>query len=128
VPWRRCSTPLTHNGRHQALLDDVLAKLIELLQNEQTRTWVAQSIVAWLKKDHPRTEKLLPSDWLGDKGSALLARAEGDAGGGRVSRAATQQLWTDPGTGYRRRALSPPGAEPELVQVELPPGAITDCP
>ena len=51
---------LTHNGRHQALLDDVLAKLIELLQNEQTRTWVAQSIVAWLKKDHPRTEKLLP--------------------------------------------------------------------
>src|SRR3990167_7276190 len=66
---------LTHNGRHQALLDDVLAKLIELLQNEQTRTWVAQSIVAWLKKDHPRTEKLRPSDWLGDKGSALLARA-----------------------------------------------------
>ena len=66
---------LTHNGRHQALLDDVLAKLIELLQNTETRAWVAQTIVAWLKKDHPRTEKLLPSDWLGDKGSAMLARA-----------------------------------------------------
>ncbi|MFN7155254.1 MAG: DUF445 domain-containing protein [Acidovorax sp.] len=66
---------LTHNGRHQALLDDVLGKLIELLQNEQTRAWVAQTIVAWLKKDHPRTEKLLPTDWLGDKGSAMLARA-----------------------------------------------------
>ena len=66
---------LTHNGRHQALLDEVLEKLIELLQNEPTRAWVAQAIVAWLKKDHPRTEKLLPSDWLGDKGSALLARA-----------------------------------------------------
>ncbi|MFI8617019.1 DUF445 domain-containing protein [Acidovorax sp. NPDC077693] len=66
---------LTHNGRHQALLDDVLEKLIELLHNEQTRAWVAQTIVLWLKKDHPRTEKLLPSDWLGDKGSALLARA-----------------------------------------------------
>ena len=66
---------LTHNGRHQALLDDVLAKLIELLHNEETRAWVAHSIVLWLKKDHPRTEKLLPSDWLGDKGSALLARA-----------------------------------------------------
>lgn len=66
---------LTHNGRHQALLDDVLGKLTELLQNEQTRIWVAQTIVLWLKKDHPRTEKLLPSDWLGDKGSALLARA-----------------------------------------------------
>ncbi|KQO26285.1 hypothetical protein ASF11_00785 [Acidovorax sp. Leaf76] len=66
---------LTHNGRHQALLDDVLEKLIELLHNEQTRAWVAQTIVLWLKKDHRRTEKLLPSDWLGDKGSALLARA-----------------------------------------------------
>ncbi len=66
---------LTHNGRHQALLDDVLAKLIELLQNTETRAWVAQTIVAWLKKDHPRTETLLPSDWLGNKGSAMLARA-----------------------------------------------------
>ncbi len=66
---------LTHKGRHQALLDEVLVKLTELLQNPETRAWVAQSIVAWLKKDHPRTEKLLPSDWLGDKGSGLLARA-----------------------------------------------------
>lgn len=66
---------LTHKGRHQALLDEVLTKLTELLQSPETRAWVAQSIVAWLKKDHPRTEKLLPSDWLGDKGSGLLARA-----------------------------------------------------
>lgn len=66
---------LTHKGRHQALLDDVLAKLIELLQNTETRAWVARTIVVWLKKDHPVTEKLLPSDWLGDKGSAMLARA-----------------------------------------------------
>ncbi|MBY0408646.1 MAG: DUF445 family protein, partial [Burkholderiaceae bacterium] len=66
---------LTHKGRHQALLDDVLAKLILLLQNTETRAWVARTIVVWLKKDHPVTEKLLPSDWLGDKGSAMLARA-----------------------------------------------------
>ncbi|UPY36857.1 XRE family transcriptional regulator [Sediminicoccus sp. KRV36] len=55
--------------------------------------------------------------------SALLARAEADAGGSRVTRAATQERWTDPETGYRRRALSPSGTEPELVEVELPPGA-----
>lgn len=66
---------LTHNGRHQALLEEVLHKLVEWLQNPETREWVAQTIVAWLKKDHPRTEKLLPTDWLGDKGSAMLARA-----------------------------------------------------
>jgi transcriptional regulator with XRE-family HTH domain len=55
--------------------------------------------------------------------SALLARAEADAGPARIARLEAQPLWTDPATGYRRRALSPPGAEPELVEVTLPPGA-----
>ncbi|WP_372622228.1 helix-turn-helix domain-containing protein [Falsiroseomonas sp.] len=54
--------------------------------------------------------------------SALLARAEGLAGGA-VARAADQPSWRDPETGYIRRAISPPGAEPELVRVELPAGA-----
>jgi transcriptional regulator with XRE-family HTH domain len=52
--------------------------------------------------------------------SALLARAEADAAG-RLLRAADQPTWQDPATLYRRRALSPPGAEPELVEVTLPP-------
>lgn len=55
--------------------------------------------------------------------STLLARAEADAGPSRIARAADQALWSDPATGYRRRAVSPPGAEPELVEVELPAGA-----
>lgn len=55
--------------------------------------------------------------------SMLLARAEADGGRGRVNRAAEQELWTDPGTGYVRRQLSPPGADPEMVHVELPPSA-----
>ena len=56
--------------------------------------------------------------------STLLARAEGDASGsGRLAQAARQPVWRDPATGYLRRAVSPPGAEPELVHIELPPGA-----
>ena len=58
--------------------------------------------------------------------ATLLARAEADAGPSRIARAAAQPLWTDPATGYRRRAISPPGAEPELIEVELPPGARVD--
>jgi transcriptional regulator with XRE-family HTH domain len=46
---------------------------------------------------------------LGMTLSELVARAEGD--GRRLMRAADQPQWTDPGTGYRRRAISPPGAE-----------------
>lgn len=60
--------------------------------------------------------------------STLLARAEGDAGGGRVSRADTQPLWRDPDTGYLRRAVTPSGSDPELVRVELPAGARVDYP
>lgn len=54
--------------------------------------------------------------------SALLARAESDGVGPLLARAADQPVWTDPETGYVRRQLSPPGAEPEMVHVEMPPG------
>ena len=54
--------------------------------------------------------------------STLLARAESDASGAdRLMRAAQQPVWRDPETGYIRRAISPPGSEPELVHIELPP-------
>lgn len=54
--------------------------------------------------------------------SELIARAEGDEG--RLVRAGDQPTWTDPETGYRRRAVSPPCGGPlELIEVELPAGA-----
>jgi len=59
---------------------------------------------------------------LGMTLSELVARAEGDAG--RLVRAADQPTWTDPDSGYRRRAVSPASGRPlELVEVELPAGA-----
>lgn len=54
--------------------------------------------------------------------SELIARAEG--GRGRLLGRDDQVVWTDPATGYRRRAVSPPVARGiELVEVELPAGA-----
>ncbi|PLQ00632.1 helix-turn-helix domain-containing protein [Cupriavidus pauculus] len=51
--------------------------------------------------------------------SMLLALAE--QAGERLSRAAGQQVWQDPETGYTRRAVSPRnGGMLELVQVTLP--------
>jgi transcriptional regulator with XRE-family HTH domain len=59
---------------------------------------------------------------LGMTLSELIAAAERD--GRRLVRAADQPTWTDPDSGYRRRAVSPaPGGPLELVEVELPPGA-----
>lgn len=52
--------------------------------------------------------------------AALLLRAEG---ADLLSRAATQAVWRDPGTGYvRRQVYSRPDHPLELVEVELPPG------
>ncbi|HEY7048492.1 MAG TPA: XRE family transcriptional regulator [Jatrophihabitantaceae bacterium] len=59
--------------------------------------------------------------------SELVARAEGD--GRRLARAADQPTWTDPDTGYVRRAVSPASGGPlELVEVELPAGARVSFP
>ena len=58
---------------------------------------------------------------LGMTLSELVARAETER---RFVKAADQVTWTDPDTGYVRRALSPTTTGPlELVEVELPAGA-----
>jgi transcriptional regulator with XRE-family HTH domain len=114
-------------------LDDLLAQRIR--REREARGWsiavlaaesgVSRAMISKIERaEASPTAALLGrlSGALGLTISALLARAEADAGGNRVSRAAAQELWTDPQTGYRRRALSPPGADPELVEVELPPG------
>ena len=59
---------------------------------------------------------------LGMTLSELIARAE--HGHGRLARAADQPTWTDPDSGYTRRALSPAAGGPlELVEISLPAGA-----
>jgi transcriptional regulator with XRE-family HTH domain len=64
---------------------------------------------------------------LGMTLSELVARAEGDER--RLVRAEDQPIWIDPGTGYVRRAVSPPSGAPlELVEVELPAGAEVELP
>ena len=57
----------------------------------------------------------------------LVARAEAD--GQRLLRAAEQPTWTDPATGYVRRAVSPPAGRPlELIDVTLPAGQSVELP
>lgn len=55
--------------------------------------------------------------------SALFAAAEVAAP--PISRRADQPVWRDPGSGYLRRVVSPPGrgAPAEIIEVEFPAGA-----
>ncbi|MBV7420647.1 DUF445 domain-containing protein [Comamonas sp. CMM03] len=66
---------LTQGGRHQAVLDDVLRRIGGVLQQADTHHFIAEAIVQWLKREHPLKEKMLPTDWLGDKGAELVAQA-----------------------------------------------------
>jgi transcriptional regulator with XRE-family HTH domain len=59
--------------------------------------------------------------------SELFARAE-DGQASRLLRVHDQPIWTDPATGYRRRAVSPTTSAVQLIEVELPPGATVPYP
>lgn len=62
---------LIKEGRHHALLEQILSQLNHLLSNEQTQTMIAEGIVDWLKDNHPVKEKILPSELIGHKGAKL---------------------------------------------------------
>jgi transcriptional regulator with XRE-family HTH domain len=97
------------------------------LSDLATRSGVSRAMISKVERAEASPTAALLGRLSGAFGltvSALLARAEGDASGaGRIMRVGAQPLWRDPATGYLRRTVTPPGAEPELVHVELPPQA-----
>ncbi len=66
---------LTKNNRHQVLLDDAIRQLLHLVNKPGTHAFIAQQVISWLKREHPITEKMLPTDWVGDKSAELAASA-----------------------------------------------------
>jgi transcriptional regulator with XRE-family HTH domain len=63
--------------------------------------------------------ELSVSELLDERPGASAA----DDGGARVRREADIPVWSDPGTGYRRRQVSPPRFPAAVTEVVLPPGA-----
>ncbi|KVT71830.1 hypothetical protein WK56_15295 [Burkholderia ubonensis] len=66
---------LTKDGRHQALLDDAIGQVTNLLDQPENRAVIAAYIVDWLKSRYPTVEKILPTNWLGENGAELIANA-----------------------------------------------------
>lgn len=62
---------LTRDNRHQALLDAGIGQLATLMSSEETQGYIADGIVNWMKDSYPRTEKVLPSEWIGRKGAEV---------------------------------------------------------
>ncbi len=89
------------------------------------RSGVSRAMISKIERGEAQSTAVLLgrlSAALGMTLSELVAHAERDDR--RLVRAADQPGWTDPDTGYVRRALSPPAGRPlELVEVTLPAGA-----
>jgi transcriptional regulator with XRE-family HTH domain len=94
------------------------------------RSGVSRAMIAKVERAEAQpTAALLGrlSAALGLSLSELIARAE--HADRRLARAQDQPTWTDPETGYTRRALSPVSGGPlELVEVVLPPKASVSYP
>jgi transcriptional regulator with XRE-family HTH domain len=89
------------------------------------RSGVSRAMIGKIERGDAQPTAVLLSrlaSALGMTLSELVATAE--QGQSRLVRHADQPTWTDPDTGYRRRAVSPAAGGPlELVEVELPAGA-----
>ncbi|ADU98268.1 DUF445 domain-containing protein [Alicycliphilus denitrificans] len=66
---------LTHQGRHQELLDALLERMGGMVRTEEARAFVADTLVQWIKREHPLKQKVLPTDWLSGKGAAAITHA-----------------------------------------------------
>ncbi|MFI5730371.1 helix-turn-helix domain-containing protein [Kribbella sp. NPDC051587] len=94
------------------------------------RSGVSRAMIGKIERGEAQPTAILLGRLSGALGmtlSELVARAENT--GDLLRRAADQPVWTDPVTGYQRRALSPVTDGPlELVEVQLPPGASVSYP
>jgi transcriptional regulator with XRE-family HTH domain len=94
-----------------------------------TRSGVSRSMISLVERGESSPtavvlEKLATG--LGVTMAAMFdASSTAGAPAGPIARRADQPLWRDPGSGYLRRNVSPPGApQPmQIVEVEFPPRA-----
>lgn len=66
---------LTKNNRHQALLDDAIRQLLHLVNKPGTHEFIARQVMQFLRREHPLKEKMLPTEWIGEKSAGLAADA-----------------------------------------------------
>ncbi len=63
---------LTRENRHQELLDALIKKITEMLANPESRQFIAGQISQWFSKEYPTMARLVPVEWLGEKGAGKV--------------------------------------------------------
>lgn len=66
---------LSREQHHQALMDSLLTRLTAMTSTPAAREQIATKLNSWLKTEHARLERLLPSGWLSRKGAGIAVDA-----------------------------------------------------
>lgn len=66
---------VTQTRQHQQVLDKMLSNVANLVADPQTQEYIADTLIEWLKTEHNRLEKLLPSTWLSEQGALIAVKA-----------------------------------------------------
>ncbi len=66
---------LTRDNRHQELLDQVIHRIATVCEHPETQAMIALKLHDWMRTEHRRLEKFLPSTWLSEKGASIAVKA-----------------------------------------------------
>ena len=66
---------ITRERHHQLVLDKLLGNVAKLMGEPETQEYIAATLIDWLKTEHNRLEKLLPSTWLSERGALIAVKA-----------------------------------------------------
>ncbi len=66
---------LSRERYHQAMMDSLLGRLTAMLSTPEAREQIADKLNHWLKTEHARLERLLPSSWLSRQGAGIAVDA-----------------------------------------------------
>lgn len=112
---RRLAARLKSARQRRDLTLDMLAE----------RTGVSRAMISRIERGESSPTAALLDRLTAGLGVTLSSLFHEERHAGPVARLADQPAWLDPGSGYVRRNVSPPGigSPVEIVDVTLPPGA-----
>src|SRR5947207_1489909 len=89
------------------------------------RSGVSRAMLSRIERGESSPTAQLLNRVCSGLGVTLSTMFAAEAPASPVSRRAEQPVWCDPGSGYQRRAVSPPGtgSAAEIIEVEFPPHA-----
>ena len=117
------------NGRIAARVRELRAANALSLDGLAARSGVSRSMISLVERGESSPTAVVLEKLAAGLGVTMAAMFDAPrasaAPGGAVARRDDQPLWRDPGSGYRRRNVSPAGVpQPmQIVEVEFPPRA-----